>query len=103
MFINTHAEAKLAAKIAAEYGFSALTAEKFYKRYTDNVFSPWSSDDDARAAKDAIRRVLNVSRAAREIGAAKLDEASAQAAHDRVTRTGESAESAIRAVTRGYD
>lgn len=58
MFINTKKEAKAASKIASKFGFDRLNETAFYKRYTTNVFSPWSTDSDARAAQSEIAATL---------------------------------------------
>lgn len=64
MFINSKAEAKIAARIARRFGFEVLSEAKFYKQYTNNVFSPWASENDARRAiaaiADALRERRNV-------------------------------------------
>ena len=65
MFINSKAEAKLASRIARQFGFEVLSEAKFYKRYTTNVFSPWSSENDARRAIAAIADALRERRNAR--------------------------------------
>lgn len=65
MFINTKVEAALAKQIAHEFGFTRLTAEDFHKRYTVNVFSPWSSDSDAREAQQQIAAAVRAHRAAK--------------------------------------
>lgn len=63
MFINTKTEAKIAARIAAKFGFTRLTSESFYKCYTTNVFAPWSNENDARSAMNAIAEALRAARA----------------------------------------
>lgn len=63
MFINTHKESKVAARIAAKFGFETLIAKSFYKRYTSNVFSPWSNERDARDAQKEIAEALREIRA----------------------------------------
>lgn len=62
MFINTRKESQIAARIAARFGYTALTATRFYKNYTSNVFSPWSSHQDAREAQAEIAEALRESR-----------------------------------------
>ena len=57
-FINTKAEAKTAVKIAHAHGFTSLTVDNLYKRYTSNVFSAWSTDSDARKAQAEIRTAI---------------------------------------------
>lgn len=62
-FINTKAEAKLASAIASKHGFETLSAERFYKKYTSNVFSPWASENDARRAASEIHSAIKSRRA----------------------------------------
>lgn len=62
MFINTHVEARQAAKIAAAHGYTALTEDKFFRRYHEIVFGPWASHQDARDAMDEIAESIRVMR-----------------------------------------
>jgi hypothetical protein len=94
MFINTKVEAKLAEQIAHECGFTRLTAEDFHKRYSVNVFSPWSSDSDAREAQQQIAAAVRAHRAAKRNPryAERVQEAKAErerVAGDISSRTGE--------------
>lgn len=94
MFINTKAEAKLASKIAIAHGFERLTSDKFFKRYVVNVFNPWASDNDARAAQVRITEAIREDREAkrRPTPAERAREAQAErerVAHDISARTGE--------------
>lgn len=65
MFINTKPEANIAAGIAHELGFTRLTPEDFYKRYDNNVFSPWASMNDAREAQERITEAVRADRASK--------------------------------------
>ncbi len=62
MFIRTKREAQEAARIAHNYGFTRLSADDFHRRYTVNVFGPWSSDQDARSAQAEIADFISYDR-----------------------------------------
>lgn len=71
-FINNKPEAKIAAQIAREHGFtgkemgwdSDASWEDFHKRYVSNVFSAWgmSTNTDAHEAMREIDETLSIRR-----------------------------------------
>lgn len=63
MFINTRKEARTAARIAAAAGFTALTSEKWYKRYTTNVLAAWANESSTRELLAKIASAIRASRA----------------------------------------
>lgn len=99
LFINTKPEAKIALEIAHDYGFTSLTIDRLYKQYSNNVFSAWSNDSDARQAQEDIFDAIKARRAEKAANRLSRDpkqvaraeqEQREQAAHDISARTGES-------------
>jgi hypothetical protein len=57
-FIRTHAQAKLAAKIAERYGWER-GEDYFYKKYLCNLFSGYQSLDETREMLQEIATILS--------------------------------------------